>query len=154
MKQTRALGPLKKYSVKVVLAPLFKIFECVCELFVPILVKQVIDYLSATDPSSYDWMEILRPCLIMLALAFAGFGVTMVTQYLAARVSADYAYDLKKELYRQINELSDEQIDRFGRSKVITLVNNDSFSLQTGVNMFMRLLARSPFRVFGSLVAS
>ncbi len=154
MKQTRALGPLKKYSVKVVLAPLFKVFECVCELFVPILVKQVIDYLSATDPSSYDWMEILRPCLIMLALAFAGFGVTMVTQYLAARVSADYAYDLKKELYRQIGELSDEQIDRFGRSKVITLVNNDSFSLQTGVNMFMRLLARSPFLLIGSVVAS
>ena len=95
MANVKALTPLKKYRVKVVLAPIFKLFECVCELFVPILVKIIIDYLDKTEPADYEWTTILYPALIMLALAVLGFGVTMVTQYLAARVATSYAYDLK-----------------------------------------------------------
>ncbi|OPZ35404.1 MAG: putative multidrug export ATP-binding/permease protein [Tenericutes bacterium ADurb.BinA155] len=146
----KALTPLKKYKAKVLLAPLFKLFECVCELFVPFLVKDIIDIGIAQSDGTY----ILTRSLIMLALAFAGFGVTMITQYLGARVSADYAYDLKKELYRQLNAISSRQLESFGKSKALTLINNDSFSLQVGVNMFMRLLVRAPFLVIGSVISA
>jgi ATP-binding cassette subfamily B multidrug efflux pump len=146
----KALTPLKKYKAKVLLAPLFKLFECVCELFVPFLVKDIIDIGIAQSDGTY----ILTRSLIMLALAFAGFGVTMITQYLGARVSADYAYGLKKELYRQLNAISSRQLESFGKSKALTLINNDSFSLQVGVNMFMRLLVRAPFLVIGSVISA
>ena len=153
MKKT-ALGQLKKYRVKVILAPVFKLFECVCELLVPLLVKNVVDYLTDIRTEQVDFTKILWPTLIMLALAILGFGVTMITQYLAARVSADYAYDLKKDLYRQINSLSEKQIETFGKSKTLTIINNDSFALQVGVNMFMRALIRAPFLIIGTIVAA
>ena len=153
MKKT-ALGQLRKYRRKVILAPIFKLFECVCELLVPFLVKWIVDYIATPGASEGEWTRILWPSLIMLALAVLGFALTMVTQYLAARVSADYAYDLKKDLYWQINRLSENQIEQFGKSKALTLLNNDSFSLQVGVNMFMRLLVRGPFLIIGTIVAS
>ena len=153
MKKT-ALGQLRKYRVKVILAPIFKLFECVCELLVPILVKSIIDYITDIGTVEPDLWKILWPSLVMLALAILGFGVTMITQYLAARVSADYAYDLKKDIYWQINRLSENQIERFGKNKTLTIINNDSFSLQVGVNMFMRALVRAPFLIIGTIVAS
>ena len=119
----RALSPLKKYSVKVLLAPVFKLFECVCELFVPFLVKDIIDIGITNSDGTY----ILVLSLIMLALAIAGFGVTMITQYLGARVSADYAFDLKKDLYDQLNRIAPQQLEHFGKSKALTLINNDFF---------------------------
>jgi ATP-binding cassette subfamily B multidrug efflux pump len=146
----KALTPLKKYKVKVLLAPLFKLFECVCELFVPFLVKDIIDIGIVNSDGTY----ILWRSLIMLALAIAGFGVTMITQYLGARVSADYAYDLKKEIYHHLDAISSSQLETFGKSKALTLINNDSFSLQVGVNMFMRLLVRAPFLVIGSVISA
>ena len=149
-----ALEPLSKYKAKVILAPIFKLFECVCELFVPLLVKRIIDYLEATPRAEYEWTTVLWPSLLMLLLAIAGFGLTMVTQYFAAKVATAYSYDLKKNVYHQMYSLSDEQIDKFGKNKVLTIVNNDTFSLQTGVNMFMRLLVRSPFLLIGSVVTS
>jgi len=146
----RALEPLKKYTGKVLLAPVFKLFECVCELFVPFLVKDIID----TGISNGDQTYILVRSLIMLGLAIFGFAVTMITQYLAARVSSDYAYELKKDLYKELNVISSPQLEAYGKSKALTLINNDSFSLQVGVNMFMRAFVRAPFLVIGSVVSA
>lgn len=156
MAKRTSFTSLKKYRAKVILAPTFKAFESICELLVPFIVKLIIDYLGDAEsvPENTQLLNVLYGCLIMFALAILGFGVTMITQYLAARVSADYAYDLKKELYSQLDSLSTRQIEEFGASKTLTLINNDSFSLQTGVNMFMRLFVRSPFILIGSVVAS
>ncbi len=154
MKKT-ALRQLKKYRVKVFLAPVLKLFECICELAVPFLVKFIVDDgLTVGGAHYHDQGFIFSLVGVMFALAFAGFAVTMITQYLAARVSSNYAYDLKKDLFAQIQAVSSSQLERFGEAKALNLVNNDSFFLQNGVMMFMRLLVRAPFIVIGSVVAS
>lgn len=156
MAKRTSFSSLKKYRVKVFLAPALKAFESVCELLVPIIVKLIIDYLDEAEsvPENTQLLQVFYGCLLMFGLAIAGFGITMITQYLSAKVASDYAYDLKKELYEQLDSLSTRQIEEFGSSKTLTLINNDSFSLQTGVNMFMRLFVRSPFILIGSVVAS
>ncbi|MCQ2742180.1 MAG: ABC transporter ATP-binding protein/permease [Bacilli bacterium] len=143
----KALTPLKKYTVKVVLAPIFKIFECATELLIPFIVKDLINSLPGVSAK-----EILIKASIILGLGVGGFAVTMFTQYIAARVSADYAYDLKKDIYDQLGRISKKQLDKFGTSKALTLINNDSFSLQTGVNMFMRLFVRAPALLIGTVL--
>ncbi len=151
----KAFGPLKKYRVKVVLAPIFKLFEAVTELIVPILVSYIIDQgLDEKGAHYHDWNYILTLACVMFALALAGFAVTMITQYLAARVSSDYSYDLKKVIYERIHLLSAKQLDDYGRNKALNLLNNDSFLVQNGVQMLMRLIVRAPFLVLGSIVAS
>ncbi len=151
----KAFGPLKKYRVKVFLAPAFKLFEAITELIVPILVSKIIDEgLDAKGTHYHDWNYILVIACVMFGLALAGFAVTMVTQYLAAKVSSEYSYDLKKVIYERIHLLSAKQLDDYGRNKALNLLNNDSFLVQNGVQMLMRLIVRAPFLVLGSIVAS
>jgi ATP-binding cassette, subfamily B, multidrug efflux pump len=145
-----ALQPLKKYAFKVVAAPLLKLIEAAIELATPFLIRYIID----DGLTNGDWPYVLKLGGIMLGLAFFGFLVTMVAQYLAARVSSDYGYDLKKTLYAKVGSLSEKQLSSFGKGKILTLINNDSFSMQNGVMMFMRLLLRGPFLLLGSLILS
>lgn len=153
MKKNSSLGPLRKYRFKVFLAPVLKLVEVATELFSPFLVRFIIDdgIKKGTDG---DLALTLELCGAMLGLAILGFGATMLAQYLAARVSADYGYDLRQEIYHHLNLLSEKDLDHFGKQKVLTLVNNDSFSLSNGVMMFMRLVLRPPFLLLGSTILS
>ncbi|MBO8426714.1 MAG: ABC transporter ATP-binding protein [Firmicutes bacterium] len=150
-----SLSPLKKHRFAVLAAPSLKVVECVCELIVPFLVKTIIDEGLSEDGSRYgDVGYIVSIALIVLALSVLGFLATMVTQYVASRVSTDYGYELRREVYRQFGSLSSSQINDYGRSKALNLLSSDSFSLQNGVFMFMRLLVRAPFLTIGSIVMS
>lgn len=150
-----ALTPLKKYKVKVIGAPLLKIFECVCELYIPFIVKDIIDEGFNVNSSYYlDTQFIVLRVLLMFGLAFAGFFCTMLTQYLSSKTCSDYNYDLRKLLFSHLQKLSIVQVEEYGKNKALNLVSNDSLSMQRGVQMYMRLLLRAPFLVVGSVVAS
>lgn len=164
MEPIRALSPLKKYKAQIILAPFFKGVEVVFELLIPILVKSIVDYLSSDQPALFTGqlyfsdpqplLSILYPCLLMMGFALCGFSVTMITQYLAAKVASQYSYEIKQIIYQHINELSSKQLSDFGENKVLTILNSDSFALQTGVNLFMRLVVRAPILLLGSIIAS
>jgi ATP-binding cassette subfamily B multidrug efflux pump len=147
---SRTLRPLKKYAFKVVLAPLLKLIEVATELLMPFLTRYIIDKGIANSDMAYT----LKLGGLMLGMAVLGFFITMLAQYLSAKVSSEYGYDLRKDLYAHLNTLSEKQLDEFGKQKVLTLVNNDSFSMQSGVNMFMRLVLRPPFLLLGSTILS
>lgn len=148
MRKVTALSPLKKYGFKVFLAPFLKLFEVAAELLSPFLVKYIIDEGIAKNDLEFS----MKMSLLLFVIALLGFCFTMGAQYLSARVAADYNYDLRKEIYSRINVLSEKQLDAFGKQKALTLVNNDSFSMQSGVNMFMRLIFRPPFLVIGAAI--
>jgi ATP-binding cassette subfamily B protein len=150
MGQKTALSPLKRYRLKVILGPLLKLFECAAELLTPFLARYIIDDGIKNNDLNYT----LTVGGIMVGIAIVGFGVTMAAQYLAARVSADFGFDLRRDIYHHLSSLSEKQLDDFGKQKVLTLVNNDSFSLQNGVMMFMRLIFRPPFLLIGSTILS
>jgi ATP-binding cassette subfamily B multidrug efflux pump len=148
--KSQALHPLKKYAFKVVLAPFLKLIEVGTELVMPFLTRYIIDKGIANSDMAYT----LKLGGLMLGLAVLGFLVTILAQYLSAKVSSEYGYDLRKDLYAHLNKLSEKQLNEFGKQKVLTLVNNDSFSMQSGVNMFMRLVLRPPFLLIGSTILS
>lgn len=145
-----ALSALKKYSVRFWVAPFLKLIECIIELATPFIVRFIID--DGIKNNDFDY--VLRMGLLLFLLSFVAFGVTMVAQYFAARVSADYGHDLKEELYEHMSSLSEKQLNEFGKPKVLTLLSNDSFSMQNGVMMFMRLFLRPPFLIVGATVIS
>jgi ATP-binding cassette subfamily B multidrug efflux pump len=148
--QVGALTPLKKYRGKVICAPILKLFEVMTELLSPFLVRYIID--DGIKANNLNYALLLTG--IMLGLSVLGFGVTMIAQYLAARVSSDYGYDLRKVVYHQTTVISEKQLNSFSKGKVLTLLSNDSFSLQNGVMMFMRLFLRPPFLLIGSCILS
>lgn len=144
----KALTPLKKYTGKVIAAPALKIVECLIQLATPFLVRFMIDNGIANGDIPY----VLKFGAILLALSFVAFGVTMIAQYLAARVSADYAYDLRKELYSRFLSLKEHDLETFGKNKAMTIFTSDVNAMQNGVMMFMRLILRPPFLVIGAVV--
>lgn len=151
----KALTPLKKHRFKVFLAPALKAIECTCELIIPFLVRAIIDDGLSINGAHYgDAGYVLGLCGIVFGLSVIGFLFTMITQYVASRVCTEYAYELKNEIYRHYGRLSPVQIEKYGKSKALNLINAAAFSLQTGVQMFMRLLVRAPYLVVGSVVAA
>lgn len=145
-----ALTALKKYSFRFWVAPFLKLIECVIELATPFIVRFIIDIGIKNNDFDYVlWMG-----LLLFGFSILAFGVTMVAQYFAARVSADYGHDLKEEIFDHISSLSEKQLNEFGKPKVLTLLSNDSFSMQNGVMMFMRLFLRPPFLIIGATVIS
>ena len=146
----KALTPLKKHSFKVFLAPTLKLFEVATELFSPFLVRYIIDEGVAKKDWGFTW----KTSLILFAIALLGFGLTMIAQYLCSRVASDYAHDLRREVFHKVSSLSDKQLDAFGKDKILTIVSNDTFAMQNGVNMFMRLIFRPPFLFIGATIFS
>ena len=151
----KALTPLKKYRLRVILAPALKAVECLCELIIPFLVRAIIDEgLNAQGSHYQDHGYVLGLCGVVFGLSLFGFACTMVTQYVASRVSTSFSLELKHNIYEQIGRVSPLQLERYGKSKALNLVTAASSSLQMGVQMFMRLLVRAPFLVFGAIVAA
>ncbi len=145
-----SLKPLKPFLGKTILAPCLKLFEVATELLTPFIVRYIIDEGIAKDDLNFTllWGGVI------LLLAFLGFAVTMVAQYLSSRVAADYGAALKLSLFEKISTLSEGQLSRYGKDKALTLVSSDAFNMQSGVNMFMRLIFRPPFLLLGSCILS
>ncbi len=150
----KALTPLKKYKWKVVAAPALKIIECLIQLATPFLVRYMIDVGIGEDGNGKGVSYVLKLGAVLLALSIVAFGVTMIAQYLAARVSADYAYDLRKELYCRFLSLKESDLEKFGKNKAMTIFTSDVNAMQNGVMMFMRLILRPPFLVIGAVILS
>lgn len=139
---------LKPYRKECVLAPLFKLLEALLELFVPLLMAAIIDKGIMASDSGY----VLRTGLILVGLGLLGFGASATAQYFSARAATGFSADIKSSLFAHIQRFSYADLDRLGSSTLINRMTTDVNQMQTGVNMVLRLLLRSPFVVFGATI--
>ena len=139
---------MKRYRVEAILGPLFKLTEALFELFVPLVVADIIDKGIGLQDKSY----IISRSLLMMALGVIGFICALVAQYFAAKASVGVACDLRSALFKKINSFSYTDLDTVGTSTLITRLTGDVNQVQTGVNLALRLLLRSPFIVFGAMI--
>lgn len=145
----KLLKYLKKYRVQSILSPLLKLCEVALEIAVPFIVSYMIDNgISAADKGL-----IVRCFLILLLFGLLGFGFAVVAQYFAAKAATGFSADLRAALFKHIGKLSYSDLDKFGASSLITNMTSDVTRIQNGVNLTLRLLLRSPFVVFGAVIA-
>ncbi len=130
------------------MAPLLKFLEVVFELFVPLVVASVIDIGIANKDGGF----ILSRGGLLFLLAFVGMASAFSAQYFAARAATAFGTSLRSELYRHIGTLSYRELDGLGTSGLITRMTSDAQQMQNAVNIFLRLVMRAPFIVFGSLI--
>ncbi len=143
-------GYLKKYKIQAICSPLFKLLEVAFELLVPLVVASIIDKGVASGDSGY----VLRLGGLLVLLGAVGLICTLFAQYFAAKASVGATALLRADLFKKINELSPAQTDRIGSASLITRMTSDTQQIQTGLNLALRLILRSPFVVFGSAVAA
>ncbi|MCC8082065.1 MAG: ABC transporter ATP-binding protein/permease [Lachnospiraceae bacterium] len=139
---------LKDYRKETVLAPLFKMLEATLELFVPLVVAAIIDVGIAGGDSGY----IIRMVLILVLLGAVGLAFSVTAQYFSAKAAVGFVKKLRHVLFSHIQKLSYAELDTQGTSTLITRLTSDMNQVQTGVNMTLRLLLRSPFVVIGAMV--
>lgn len=139
---------LKAYRKEECLAPIFKMLEAVFELFVPLVIKGIIDYGIAAEDRAYC----LRMGLLLLLLAVIGLAMATTAQWFSAKAAAGFAAKIKQVLMEHIQKLSYTELDTIGTSTLITRMTSDVNQVQTGTNLVLRLFMRSPFIVFGSMI--
>lgn len=144
----KILSYLKNYKKQTVLAPLFKMIEALLELFVPLVVKRIID----TGIGNSDTRYVLQMCLLLVVIAFVGLAFSITAQYFSAQAAVGLSSELRFALFSHIETLSYAEIDTLGTSKLITRLTSDVNQVQNGVNLTLRLLLRSPFVVFGAVI--
>ena len=144
----KLLRYLSDYKKECILGPLFKMLEATFELFVPLVVKSMIDRGIANSDTGY----IIRMCLLMVLLAAIGLTNTIIAQYFAAKAATGFSAKLRHALMAHIQSMTYTDLDSLGTSSLITRMTSDINQLQTGVNLTIRLLLRSPFIVFGAMI--
>ena len=142
------LKHLRQYKKQSILAPLFKMLEALFDLFVPLVVANIINVGIGNRDNSY----ILKQCGILVLLALIGITCSFTAQYFAAVASVGCATGLRHDLFSHIQKLGYSEIDTAGTSTLITRMTSDINQVQNGINMAMRLLLRSPFIVFGAMI--
>ncbi len=139
---------MKGFGRECVLGPLFKLLEASFELIVPLIVAAIID----KGIPALDRGYIVRMCLWLVVLGGIGLLSAVTAQYFAARAAIGFSARLRHALMEHIGRLSYTELDRIGTSTLVTRMTSDVNQVQTGVNMTLRLLLRSPFVVFGAMV--
>ena len=139
---------LKPYRRESVLGPLFKLLEATLELFVPLIVASVID--NGIGPG--DRGQIVRMSLLLVGLGLVGLLFSVSAQYFSAKASVGFVTRLRHALYAQIQRFSYTDLDKLGIPTLITRMTSDMNQVQTGLNLTLRLLLRSPFVVFGAMI--
>ncbi len=139
---------LKGYGRESVLGPLFKLLEATFELFVPLVIASMIDKGIGLGDSGYVW----KMGGLLLLLGVVGLVFSITAQYFAARASVGFAARLREALFARVVRLSASQQDAYGPAKLTQRLTGDVDQVQSGLNLALRLMLRSPFVVFGAMV--
>ena len=139
---------LSGYKRESVLAPLFKMLEATFDLFVPLVMADIVN----VGIAAHDFRYILVRCGILLLLAFVGLVCSLTAQYFSAKAAVGYSTGLRHALFEHIQRLSFTEMDTMGTSTLITRMTSDVNQVQSGLNLFLRLFLRSPFVVFGAMI--
>lgn len=145
---SKLLKYLKKYKIESILAPFFKLIEVAFELIVPLIVSTIID----VGIENGDKVYIIKRCLLLGLFGILGLCSTLVAQYFSAKASVGFASDIRHALFQHIGKLSYSQLDSLGAPTLITRLTGDINQVQTGTNLTLRLVLRSPFVVFGAVI--
>ena len=138
----------KGYRAVAFSAPFFKILEAVFELLVPFVVAAVIDNGIPSGNRRY----ILGMCGVLVLLGTVGLASTLAAQFFAAKGAVGFCTNLRYALFEHIQKLGFSELDGVGASALITRLTSDLNTVQSGLNMMLRLMMRSPIIVFGAMI--
>ena len=144
----KLLTYMRGYGKECFLGPLFKLLEATFELFIPLVVAGIVDQGIGGGDRGY----IGRMCLVLIGLGIVGLVCAVTAQYFAARAATGFSARLRHALMERILGLSYSQMDTLGASTMVTRMTSDVNQVQSGVNLTLRLLLRSPFVVFGAMI--
>ncbi|MDO4427912.1 MAG: ABC transporter ATP-binding protein [Atopobiaceae bacterium] len=141
---------LAGHVAECVVAPLFKMLEALLQLLVPLVMAQVIDVGIANRDAGY----VLAHGALLAGVGVFAWAISVTAQYFCSRLAAAFGTALRNDLFAHVLSLSREDVERLGRASLVTRLTNDTQQVQDGLNMFFRLILRSPLVTLGTVVAA
>ena len=138
------IGEYRSLSIQ---APIFVSLEVILEVLIPFLIMKLID--SGIEPGNMDLIWQLGIVLVLMAAVSMLFGV--LSGRSAALASAGFAKNLRKALFRKIQDFSFSNIDKFSTAGIVTRLTSDVGNVQNSFQMIIRVAVRAPVMLVFSL---
>lgn len=138
----------KGYLAETFLGPVFKLLEAIFELCVPLIIAHLVDQVIPQKETS----GVVMTVGVLFLFASLGVVVAITAQYFSSKAAVGFTREMTKELYDKILSLPKNKRDRIGTSSLVTRLTSDTYQIQVGINLFLRLFLRAPIIVFGSII--
>lgn len=146
------MGFLKKYAKKYwkmfTLAVACLSMEAFCDLLQPTIMSKIID--NGVNNGDIDY--VIKMGLLMLGIAGLGAIFAVSRNILATKVSYGFGAELRFDLFKKVQSLSFESVDKFSGASLVTRLTNDLNQVQNFVNGMMRIFVKAPILCIGSII--
>ena len=139
---------VREFKLHAILSPIAIAGESLLEVAIPAVMATLIDDGIQGGNMNTVW----QTALILIGLAFLSLGCASVASIAAAKASAGFAKNLRKDLYYKIQTFSFANIDKFSTSSLITRLTTDVTYIQMAFQMIIRGAVRAPFMFISALI--
>ena len=140
---------IKPYLPAFILGPLGMIVEVIGEMFMPLLLGELID---RGNEKTLDYPTSLGIAGILVGIVLLMMAGGVAGAYFGAKASVNFAADLRRDMYAKVQQYSFANIDKFSASSLVTRMTNDVTQIQNFVNMLLRMALRSPGMFIGGII--
>jgi len=138
---------IREYRRDTILSPVFVTCEVILEVLIPFLMARLID--RGIDAG--DMQYIVKMGLILVAAAAASLAFGVLSGMAAARASAGFAKNLRRDMFHHVQDFSFTNINRFSTSSIVTRLTTDVTNIQNAFQMIIRVAVRSPVMLISSM---
>ncbi len=145
---------IREYKKPSILSPIFVSIEVILECLMPLVIMEFIAQISPTGVNAAEAVKmstILTYGGILIGMAILSLATGMLSGRFAARASAGFAKNLRKDMYYAIQDYSFANIDRFSTSSLVTRQTTDVTNVQMAYLMIVRVAIRCPLMLIFSL---
>ena len=144
----KLMKSIREYKKDSLLSPAMVTLEVIMEVIIPMLMARLIDYGIQAQNLGYIWkMGILLAVTAMISLMFG-----VLSGKFAARASAGFAKNLRKDMYYNVQNFSFSNIDKFSTASIVTRLTTDVTNVQNAYQMILRIAVRAPLMMICSMV--
>ena len=141
---------IREYKLPTLLTPLFMVGEVVCECVIPLLTAKLINSVQAGS----DMADISKIGFLLLAMAIASMGFGILSGWMAAKASAGFAKNLRRDLFYRVQDFAFSNIDGFSSASLVTRLTTDVSNVQNAFMMIIRVAVRAPMMLIFAVVMS
>lgn len=144
---------VKPYLSAFILGPIFMIVEVLGEVILPKLMSIIINYgcgQGGYESRGIGFILMIGGAMILTAVFMMAGGV--LGAYFAVKASVNFAADLRKDVFKKVQEFSFANIEKFATGSLVTRLTNDITNMQNVISMGLRMLLRAPGMLIGGLI--
>jgi len=146
----RLAKSIRQFKRDTILAPMLMVLEVATEILIPFLMASLIDKGISVGDLNYVW----KMGGILVLISFLALIIGALSGMYAARASAGFACNLRKDMYYGVQKFSFSNIDKFSTASIVTRLTTDVTNVQNAFQMIIRLAVRSPVMLILALSIS